>query len=167
MFVTKATTQDISDICTIYDQAKTYFFEHQIDQWQDGYPNQQSLIEDIQKENSYKLMNDGHLVGTAYIAVEDEPTYHEIIGQWLTKNEPYVVIHRIALDPNFKGRSAASQFVKYAISLAKNNQCGSIRIDTHLDNQSMRHFLKKNGFSECGIIHLLDGAKRIAYERVI
>jgi RimJ/RimL family protein N-acetyltransferase len=42
----------------------------------------------------------------------------------------------------------------------------NIRIDTHRDNQIMQHCLAKAGFSYCGIIHLLNGDERLAYQKV-
>ena len=41
-----------------------------------------------------------------------------------------------------------------------------LRIDTHENNAVMQHLVEKHGFQRCGIIHLEDGAPRIAFERV-
>ncbi|MBQ5456348.1 MAG: GNAT family N-acetyltransferase, partial [Prevotella sp.] len=41
----------------------------------------------------------------------------------------------------------------------------NIRIDTHRQNVIMRNVLQKYGFRYCGIIYLLDGAERLAYQR--
>ena len=41
-----------------------------------------------------------------------------------------------------------------------------IRIDTHEDNVVMQNLLKKLGFKFCGIIHLKNGDKRLAYEKI-
>ena len=44
---------------------------------------------------------------------------------------------------------------------------GHLRIDTHADNHIMQHLILKNGFEQCGIIHIADGSERIAYEKVV
>ena len=44
---------------------------------------------------------------------------------------------------------------------------GDLRIDTHRDNIPMQKLLEKNGFVQCGIIHLSNGDERIAYEKVV
>ena len=36
----------------------------------------------------------------------------------------------------------------------------------HRDNHIMQHLLAKHGFSQCGIIHLLNGDERLAYQKV-
>ena len=45
------------------------------------------------------------------------------------------------------------------------------KTDTHENNEPMKKFLEKNGFSYCGVIYLDKepdvGEKRIAYEKII
>jgi RimJ/RimL family protein N-acetyltransferase len=43
----------------------------------------------------------------------------------------------------------------------------NIRIDTHRQNTHMQRALEKYGFRYCGIIYLLDGAERLAYQRCL
>ena len=43
----------------------------------------------------------------------------------------------------------------------------NIRIDTHHDNKIMQHNILKHGFTYCGIIYLLSGDKRLAYQRIV
>jgi hypothetical protein len=43
----------------------------------------------------------------------------------------------------------------------------NIRIDTHQDNKIMQHNILKHGFSYCGIIYLLSGDERLAYQKII
>ncbi len=49
----------------------------------------------------------------------------------------------------------------YCLKLTSN-----IRIDTHRDNHIMQHCLSKAGFTYCGIILLLDGDERLAYQKI-
>ncbi len=43
----------------------------------------------------------------------------------------------------------------------------NIRIDTHRDNKIMQHNILKHGFTYCGIIYLLSGYERLAYQKII
>ena len=43
----------------------------------------------------------------------------------------------------------------------------NIRIDTHRDNKIMQHNILKHGFTYCGIIYLLSGDERLAYQKVV
>lgn len=43
----------------------------------------------------------------------------------------------------------------------------TLRIDTHRDNHIMQHNILKHGFTYCGIIYLLSGDERLAYQKTI
>jgi hypothetical protein len=43
----------------------------------------------------------------------------------------------------------------------------NIRIDTHHDNKIMQHNILKHGFTYCGIIYLLSGDERLAYQKIV
>lgn len=160
--------KDITDIMRIINQAKDYFKNHNIDQWQDGYPNEESIKQDISENKSYVLIKDNKIIGTMFFTIGDDPTYSYIEnGEWLTSNQPYAVIHRIVVDENLKGRNFAFELVKYAIECCKEQHIKSIRIDTHFDNLSMQAFLRKHDFQPCGTIYLENGDPRIAFEKIL
>lgn len=162
----KATREDVPRMAEIIEQAKAYFKQQGIPQWQDGYPNEVSLRADIAKGWSYVVCDETDaIVGTAAIMVADEPSYVQIFnGAWLTKG-PYVTIHRIAVDGICKKRGIASSIVRCAEQIARENGCVSLRVDTHEINMPMQGMLRKNGFQFCGTIYLPDGAPRFAYEK--
>lgn len=166
MKIRKSMHKDIQDMMKLVKQAQAYFKNHHIDQWQDGYPNEVQLSEDITKGKSY-ILKDRDIVGTMYFSIENDKTYDVIEGEWLTSKQPYAVIHRIVVDENRKGTGLAKQLLDYAIEQCLNHDILSIRIDTHEDNLSMQSFLKKHGFLYCGVIYLESGAKRIAFEKVL
>lgn len=164
--IRKSTQKDISKMMNLIQQAQNYFKNQGIDQWQDGYPNLEQLLQDIMKQNSYVLI-DENIIGTMYFAIEEDPNYRIIEGQWKTNNTPYGIIHRIVVDENLKGHGLAKQLLHYAEEQCYLQHIPSIRIDTHDDNLSMQAFLKKNGFEVCGHIHLESGALRIAFEKIL
>lgn len=158
------TTNDIDAVMTIINQAKVYFKKQGINQWQDGYPNKASIINDISRQEAYVLDIDGEIVATAMISKAIEPNYNYIDGKWLQSND-YIVVHRIAVRDDQKGKSLAKIIIDEAIKLYPNIH--SIRIDTHDDNLSMQSFLIKYGFEYCGIIYLENKETRRAYEKIL
>lgn len=163
----KTTKKDIKRIMKIIDEAKIYFKENKINQWQDGYPNIKVIEDDIKNGCSYVLLKDNNVIGTSVIDFNGEETYNKIYkGRWLT-NKEYAVIHRIAIDNSYKGLGIASEIIKNAEKLCVEKNIKSIRVDTHRDNISMQKLLKKNGFTYCGIIYLEDKSERVAFEKII
>ena len=160
----KSIKSDLDNIMIIIKEAQKYFKENNIDQWQDNYPNEETILNDINNETSYVLVKDNNIVATASISFEEEKTYKNIDGNWLT-NDRYVVIHRIAVSNDYKGFRLSSTILDNAKALALKNSIHSIKIDTHKDNKAMQRVLKKNNFTYCGIIYLEDNSERIAFEK--
>lgn len=163
----KAAETDINNIMNIIKQAQTYFKEQGINQWQNNYPNVETISNDIANKNSYVLLKDNNIVATAAVSFDGEKTYNSIYeGEWISNNE-YAVIHRIAVDNTYKGLGLSSQIIKHVEELCLNKGVHSIKVDTHEENISMQKLLKKNKFQYCGIIYLEDGSKRIAFEKTL
>ena len=160
MKIRKSRFEDIEIILSIYEHGRKYMRENgNMLQWNDGYPDRNVVLEDIDNGLSYVVCdeNDEIVCVFAFIPGPDI-TYNKIYeGEW-PNNKPYYVIHRIAVSSHRKG---VASFV-YNECLKK---CSVIRIDTHRDNIPMQKSLLKNGFEYCGIIHLLSGDERLAYQK--
>ena len=163
MKVIKTVYEDVKSIDEIFDQAKAYLKSKGIDQWQNGYPNAETVLEDIQTDTSYVLKENGKVIGTMRFLIDTDPDYVDIDGEWLS-NQEYGVIHRIAISDAYKGQSCANILLEHAKVLCKESGVHSIRIDTHEQNLSMQRFLKKHGFKECGIVYIRKTDRRIAFE---
>lgn len=167
MELRKSVPPDLLPIMSIIDEAKNYFCKNGIDQWQNGYPDHDTIKLDMKNGCSYVLTGEGGVIGTAAIVFTGEETYGEISGgSWLTDGD-YAVIHRIAVRESCKGEGLASHILDGARDLTIKKGFGSIRVDTHRDNFSMQRLLKKTGFEYCGIIHLKDKSERLAFEKVL
>lgn len=159
--------EDIHKIMYIIKEAKEYLKENNIDQWQDGYPTEGTILDDIKSNESYIAVENDVVIGTVAISFRGEKTYEKIYeGSWLSK-EAYVVIHRIAVTRELKGRGIACNIIKEIEKIALKNNMYSIKIDTHEENNVMQNLLVKNNFKYCGVIYLIDKSKRIAFEKII
>jgi len=163
----KAVSADINCIMNIIKQAQAYFKEHGINQWQDNYPNFETVKNDISNQNGYVLLKNNIVVGTVVVIFEVEKNYRFIYnGKWIS-NDKYAVIHRIAVDSNYKGIGLSSIIIKNIEKICLDKGIHSIRVDTHNENMSMKKLLLKNGFQYCGIIFLDDKSKRSAFEKTL
>lgn len=167
MIIRQSKKEDLQNMMTLFHQAQAYFQSQGIDQWQDGYPNEEQILDDIALNQSYVLIHDHQIVGTMFFSTDNDPTYDYIEGEWITSNTQYAVIHRIVVDEKMKGQGLANQLLEFAIEKCHELHIPSIRIDTHDDNLSMQSFLKKNDFQVCGHIYLQSGALRIAFEKIL
>ena len=163
----RAKISDLEQIVDIIEEAKKYLKEAKVDQWQNGYPEKNDLRKDIEGGNSYVLVNENDVLATTVISLKGESTYNSIFhGQWVTEEE-YMVMHRVAVHSNYKGKGLFKELIKEAAKIALSNNILSIKIDTHKDNVSMQKALCNNNFEKCGLIYLEDGSERIAFELVL
>lgn len=168
MTIRNAEPKDAARILEIIESAKLSIRALGIDQWQNGYPNMESVLSDIDNGIGRVLEENGEILAAAAVYVGNEPTYDRIYdGAWLTGNDTYGIIHRIAVAPEGKNRGAASQMMAYCMALSQKAGVSSLRCDTHPGNVIMRHTLEKNGYHHCGTIYLEDGSARVGYEKTI
>lgn len=160
MEIRQTTTNDIDIVMSLYNQARVFMRENgNPNQWVGGYPSRELIESDIKQGKSYVCLDEGKIVGTFYFTLGDDPTYSKIYeGAWLN-DKSYGVVHRIAAGGHQKG--IASFCLEWCF-----NQCFNIRIDTHRDNIPMQRLLQKNGYVLCGIIYLVDGSERLAYQKI-
>lgn len=162
----KTVEQDINQIMEIIKQAQDYFKRNHIDQWQNNYPNRQTIMGDILKGYAYVLVKNENIVATTAISFDGEKTYKNIYnGKWLS-NDEYAVIHRLAVHSHYKGLGISSEILKHVEKICQDNGIHSIKVDTHEQNLSMQKLLQKNEFTYCGEIYLEDNSKRIAFEKM-
>lgn len=160
MKIRRTSYEDIPCVMNIFTAAKqTMRSSGNLHQWTGGYPSESILRNDIENHNSYVVEDaKNHIVATFACIVGEEPTYKMIYeGHWID-DSPYCTIHRIASIPEVHG--VAELAFEYALG-----KVPSLRIDTHRDNIIMRYILQKSGFKYCGIIYLLNGDERLAYQK--
>ena len=155
----KSSYEDLDEMMKIFEIARKYMEDNgNPSQWSNNRPGKDLVINDIENGESYVVLNDDEIVGTFACIDGIEPTYLQIDGKWLN-DDPYLTIHRIASNGKIKG------IFDYVIGeLSKLNK--DIRIDTHKDNKTMLHLIRKNGFEQCGIIIVDDGTERIAFQKL-
>jgi len=118
------------------------------------------LEADIRAGQLYVVRQKNRMTGVFALVIGKDPTYAQIEqGAWVSESE-YGTLHRVAGDGTVHG-------LFRRIVLFSEEKIGHLRIDTHADNHIMQHLILKNGFEQCGIIHIADGSERIAYEKVV
>ena len=159
MQIRKSEFSDLLRIAEIYENAKRFMREQgNPDQWKDE-PNINTARADVERGVGYVAEENGEILAVFMFSLGEDPTYKNIYeGKWLS-DEPYAVIHRIAVAKQGQG------IIDFCI-----NECfkirPNIRIDTHRNNIPMQKALTKRGFKYCGIIYLENGEERLAYQKI-
>lgn len=162
MKIRQTKQEDLAKVMAIYAYARNFMKEHgNGNQWINGYPQEELITKEIEAKHSFVCEDEqGEIIGTFCYIEGIDPTYVKIYdGEWLN-DEPYAVIHRIA--SNGKQKGIAAECLRWSFQ-----HCNNLRIDTHENNLVMQNMLKKEGFTRCGIIYLVDGSERIAFHKKI
>ncbi len=163
--LTKAKLSDADEIWKILQQAIERRKLDGSNQWQEGYPNFETVKSDIEKGIGYVLKYENSIAGYSAILPNDEPSYTEIEGKWLS-NGDFLVVHRVAISNDFLGKGFAKKLFYLIEDLARQQNVYSIKVDTNFDNAAMLKILDSSGFQYCGEINVR-GNSRKAFEKLL
>ena len=159
---------EISDKDIIWEIIQQSIERRRIDgstQWQNGYPNEQTVETDIAKNFGFVLTVNDEIAVYVALIFNDEPAYSTIDGAWLTNGE-FVVIHRVAVSEKFAGQGLAKKLFDVIEDYVRSQNVHSIKVDTNYDNTAMLKILESKGYTYCGEV-LLQSGMRKAYEKAL
>jgi len=165
MLLRKANLSEQPLIWDILQQAIEQRRQDGSTQWQDGYPNEQTVYDDITEGYAYVLTDNNVIIAYAAIIFGIEPTYINIKGSWLT-NGDYAAVHRVATLNTVKRKGVATLLFQMLEDVCIAQKVYSIKVDTNFDNIPMLKILDKLNYIYCGEI-FVRGMPRKAYEKVI
>ena len=135
MEIRMAYPNEIKRIMEIIQDAKESLAQRQVDQWQDGYPDEEIIFEDILESRGYVAVEDQEVVAYAAVYKGNEAAYNEIYdGKWEHDNYMYVTFHRVAVAKEAAGKGVAQTFLQ---GLIEGEKGPDFRCDTHPDNLVM------------------------------
>lgn len=165
MILRKATFSDTAIIWEILQQAIEQKRKDGSNQWQNGYPNEQTIYDDISNGYGYVLVENEVIITYAAVIFGIEPAYNELKGKWLSYDD-YAVVHRVATSEAVKGKGIATHLFKVIEDMCIAQNVFSIKVDTNFDNIPMMKILDNLGYVYCGEVQY-NGFPRKAYEKVL
>lgn len=161
MTIRKSTYGDIPCLMELYREARQIQLDSgNLHQWKEGYPSEDQVRSDIDRGVGYVIEDDGKIVGAFAFLPGKDPTYSYVEdGAWIDDVRPYGTIHRLGSLKSARGIAATCFDWCW-------KQIPNLRIDTHHDNAAMRHCIAKAGFKYCGIIYLMNGEPRMAFQKI-
>ena len=162
MEIRLAFPNEVDAIMQVIEEAKKCLADTGSTQWQNGYPNTDTIIEDIISGQAYVALEEGELLAYAAVTKSPEKAYEAIYdGNWEGKETEYLVFHRIAVASDVQGQGVAQTFLE---GLIEGFDYLDFRSDTHAQNKVMQHIFEKLGFKQVGKVPV-DG-ERLAYQKI-
>jgi ribosomal protein S18 acetylase RimI-like enzyme len=133
-------------------------------QWDEHYPNETVFQRDITLDQLWIAEVDAGIAGVAAVTMDQEPDYAQV--GWDIA-EPAIVVHRLAVDPAFRGLGAAAALMQKAEEVAIERAITVLRVDTNTQNEATQSLFPKLGYKLAGEISLAfrPGLRFLCYEK--
>jgi ribosomal protein S18 acetylase RimI-like enzyme len=132
----------VSDLEKVFE-----LFEHSIQyQEQKGYPvwrnyDKNAVTKDLNDKNQYKIVIDGQAAIVFSVCYMDKIIWRE------KETGDAMYLHRIVVNPEFKGQKLFGKILEWCIAHAKQKGLRTIRMDTWAANPTIINYYKGFGFS--------------------
>ena len=165
------TEADIPDVELLFRQSSNYLKKHRVDQWQNGYPNADTVRGDIERGEGFVMTYGGRTAGYFCLSARPEKAYDTLTdGKWRSDG-PYAVIHRSCVGAEYRGTGMSDRLILAAEELARAMGIASVRVDTHRRNGAMKKLLSRCGYQFRGNVLYGVGEghdpRRQAFEKIL
>lgn len=173
--VRPACEKDLDNIENLYNDLNDYLAkpgQKNYPRWKKGvYPIREQAEEGFRNGQLYVAVLEDAVVGTVICLQEQEDAYQTVKWQ-IPMKAPVLVIHILAVHPDYFGYGVGAALLQYAEDLASRQNRRAVRLDTYQDNLPAARLFEKCGFHFCGMVDL--GLEEVyglkwyrAYEKVL
>lgn len=155
MDIKRGKIKDIARIMDIIKAAIANMEAEKVYQWDDMYPNEMVIKDDIINENLYVYIDENIIKGIIVLNETQDGEYKKL--KWKYSAKKQIVIHRLCIDPQYQGKGIAKKFLKYAEEYSMENNYGSIRLDAFTKNKTAYTMYEKLGYEKVGIVTFRKG----------
>lgn len=145
--IRNANLKDIREILRIVDIAITDMHSYDNFQWNENYPREEDFKNDIYNGELFVCENNNEVAGFACINFDEPEEYNTLT--WSLK-KPSMIVHRMAVNPKFKGCGIGLQLMGFAESLSLEKSINYMKVDTNSLNTKAQNLFKKCGYNFIG-----------------
>ncbi len=129
MVIRPANPGDVPQVMTIVARCVRDLQARGIDQWDDIYPNEEILSEDVRAGGLFVASRGGVTVGA--VCVNDvQPELYRAVA-WRCPDDHPLMIHRLCVDPECQGQGIGLRLMRFAEAFARRKGCRSIRLEVY------------------------------------
>lgn len=150
-----ATLDDLEAICDLCSRARNTLISNQIFQWDEIYPAKEHFREDIDKKQLYAGIVKDRIAVIYVINRECDEQY--IKGDWKYDGEPYEVIHRLCVNPDFQNQGIAHRTMLHIEEQLASRGIHSIRLDAFTGNPYALRLYENLGYDRVGTVNWRKG----------
>jgi len=143
-----AKIQDLEKIGILIKDAIHNMNQNGILQWDELYPDQQLIEEDILNSHMYLGEIENQLVCMFVINQQFDEQY--IAGDWKYKESSYMVIHRLCVNPAYQKHGVGTKTMQIIENMLMNDGIKAIRLDAFSQNPYALRMYERLGYQKTG-----------------
>lgn len=151
----KAGIEDFKEVAELYRAAVEHMVRNGILQWDEIYPNEGVLFDDILQGEMYLLREKHRLVACVVINEEQDEAYQT--GTWLYPEDRVIVIHRLCVHPDAQGSGNGRRMMQYTEELIRERGFSVVRLDAFSQNEAATRLYGSLGYRHAGEVHFRKG----------
>ena len=151
----KATNNDLKEIVSLYNDSILQLDNYGINQWDEIYPNQDVIKEDINKKQMYVGAINSSIAVTFVLNEETDEEYKS--GKWHNSTDPYKVVHRLCVNCNLQNKGIGYKTMQHIESFLSSKNIKAIRLDAFSENPYSLQLYKRLCYNIVGTAHWRKG----------
>lgn len=142
--------RDIAEVMALLYVCRRHLESRGIYQWNDAYPNEEVVREDVAGNRLFVAMLGSDCVGAVTVDGRQPPEYRTLA--WRCGHDDAAVVHRLAVRPAWQKRGVGRLLMDFAEDIAIEGGVGSIRLDAYSGNPRALAFYERRGYRKVGEI---------------
>ncbi|RZJ78292.1 MAG: GNAT family N-acetyltransferase, partial [Chryseobacterium sp.] len=114
--ISKIEPQDLHEVMCLLKEAIAEMERFNIYQWDEVYPDQHTILADIQSEAMFGIFRNLELAAIVVLDENQSPEYSNI--SWEPNDCKTLVMHRLCVRPKFQGQGIAKQLLEFSEQFA-------------------------------------------------
>ena len=145
-----AIQSNLPELLVLYRAATKQMDEQGIPQWDEIYPSESILREDIEQEQMYVGKKGGRIAVAFALEQCKAGDYEE--AEWIYEEPSFVVLHRLCVHPEFQGQGLAKAAMDYLEQEVLSRGINIIRLDAFPQNPTAIKLYESRGYIKAGEI---------------
>lgn len=152
--IRKASPEDVGELLGLVRCCVRGMREAGIDQWDDVYPDEQTIRDDVVAGTAHVSVDDEGIAGMVVLNEQQDPTYVAVPWQYVGR---VGVVHRLMVRPAQEGRGVGRDLLRFAEQRAMEVGYDCIRLDAFPKNPRAIRLYERAGYRLAGHVEMRKG----------
>ncbi|MPN16346.1 hypothetical protein SDC9_163685 [bioreactor metagenome] len=144
----KAGMADLDAIVQLFKAAVKALEANNIHQWDEIYPDRETLRGDILAEQMYAVRLNGAITAVCVLNQDYSKEYDD--GDWQYKDASFYVVHRLCVNPAFQNQGIGTKTMLLAEAMLREMGIETLRLDAFIPNAASNRMYQKLGYVKTG-----------------